>query len=134
MNGGTLTSRLPLALLWLALAACGSAAPPAAPPAAPQIGNVTAEPGSPRIAANALKFDRSELALPANRPFALVFDNQEALPHNVSLAKPDGTPVFVGTVFTGPAKQVYAVPALAPATYLFRCDLHPDMKGTATAQ
>ena len=105
-------------------------------PGAPSgpVPSVSAGPESPRIAARDLKFDRTELALPAGRAFALVFDNQEALPHNVSISEQNGTVLFVGEVFTGPATRVYAVPALKPGAYPFKCDLHPDMKGVATAR
>jgi plastocyanin len=71
--------------------------------------------------------------LPASRPFALFFNNQEALPHNVSLTDASGAVIFVGEVFTGPADRVYAVPALQVGSYTFKCDVHPDMKGIATA-
>jgi plastocyanin len=118
------------ALLLASLAACG-ASPGAGTGGVP---SVSAGPDSPRIAAKDLKFDRVQLQLPASNAFALVFDNQEALPHNVSFSEQSGTVLFVGEVFTGPATRVYAVPALKPGTYLFKCDLHPDMKGTATAQ
>jgi hypothetical protein len=94
---------------------------------------VSAGPDSPRIAAKDLKFDRTQLVLPADKPFALVFDNQEAVPHNVSLTDSSGTVVFVGEVFNGPSSRVYAVPALQPGSYTFKCDVHPDMKGVATA-
>ena len=32
------------------------------------------------------------------------------------------------------ATKVYEVPALAAGSYFFRCDVHPDMQGTITAQ
>jgi plastocyanin len=118
------------ALALLALAACGCAG---AVPTGP-VPSVSVGPDSPRIAARDLKFDRTELVLPAGNAFALVFDNQEALPHNVSISEQNGTVRFVGEVFTGPATRVYAVPALNAGTYTFKCDLHPDMKGVATAR
>ncbi len=32
------------------------------------------------------------------------------------------------------SKVTYQVPALAAGTYTFVCEVHPDMKGTITAQ
>jgi plastocyanin len=128
-----MTVRLRTALACLALAAVtagcggsGAVGSPAVPP-------VSVGPDTPRIAAKDLKFDRTELQMPANAAFALFFDNQEALPHNVSLTDASGAVAFVGEVFTGPSSRVYAVPPLKPGAYTFKCDLHPDMKGTATA-
>jgi plastocyanin len=112
------------------LVGCGGTAAPPTRAGAP----VSVAPDSPRIAANGLKFDRAELRFSAGRAFALVFDNQEALPHNVSVRDQTGGAVFTGEVFTGPGQRVYAVPALPPGGYSFLCDVHPDMKGTATAQ
>ena len=115
------------------LAACSSgsqpsasAAPSAAAPASP------AGSGVPQIAARDIKFDRTELALPANQPTSLLFDNQEGAPHNVEIKDQAGASVFTGEIFTGPAQRTYQIPALAPGTYSFLCTVHPDMKGTVT--
>ena len=40
---------------------------------------------------------------------------------------------FEGAVFSGPATRWYAVPALAPGTYRFVCDVHPSMTGRLVA-
>ena len=96
---------------------------------------LTPDPQSPTISALNIAFDRSEVAVPAGRAFVLVFENRESLPHNVSIygdvsfrdAK------FEGNIFSGPATQPYPVPALAPGTYRFRCDIHPIMVGLIVA-
>ncbi len=115
------------ALLGVVIVACspGTAASPS--PAA------SADPAAPRIAARDIKFDRSELTVPAGTPFTLVFENQEAAPHNVAITAPDGGAPFTGEVFQGPARRDYAVPALAPGAYRFLCTVHPTMTGTLTA-
>jgi plastocyanin len=95
-------------------------------------GSVSAAPDSPRLTANNLAFDRAELHVPAGRPFALVFDNQEALPHNMSIRNASAA-LFTGEVFTGPGQRVYSIPALAAGSYTFQCDVHPQMTGTLTA-
>ena len=93
-----------------------------------------APPDAPRIVADRLAFDLSELSVEAGRPWALVFENREAAPHYVAISASDGAPVFEGHVFSGPATVVYEVPALAAGRYAFRCDLHPDMAGVIDAR
>ena len=44
-----------------------------------------------------------------------------------------GASVFKGEIVSG-KKVTYQVPALAAGTYTFICEVHPDMKGTITAQ
>jgi plastocyanin len=111
----------------LAAGACGGSGPSGSP--------VIAEPNSPMIWADDLKFESSELAVPAGRPFTLVFENRESAAHNVAIFKDASAAVslFVGDVFGGPATRVYAVPALPAGSYYFRCDVHPQMSGTVIA-
>lgn len=111
------------------LAACGggSALGYESPPAA-------LDPDSPTIDASAIAFDRAQLDVPANRAFVLVFENREAVPHNVSIYQvAPRRRVFEGVVFSGPATRWYPVPALAPGTYELVCDVHPTMTGTVVA-
>jgi plastocyanin len=93
------------------------------------------DPASPTLTAAGIAFDTAELGIPANRPFILVFENREAITHNVSIyadeARHDRR--FEGVLFRGPATRWYPVPALAPGTYVFVCDLHPNMLGRLVA-
>jgi plastocyanin len=107
----------PLALA-LVLAACS-----AGPVLTPDV-----EGGIPLVASGTA-FDRSTVEVPASRSFPLVFENRDGAPHNVSIAR-EGTSVFVGETFGGPAARVYTVPALPAGRYSFRCDVHPEMSGT----
>ncbi|MBA3779547.1 MAG: cupredoxin domain-containing protein [Chloroflexi bacterium] len=117
-----------------ALAGCSSGgSPSSAPPSGASAGAPVGS-GGLQIAARDIKFDRTELALPANQPTSLLFDNQEGAPHNVEIKNAAGASVFTGEIFTGPAQRTYQVPALAAGTYSFLCTVHPDMKGTLTAQ
>jgi plastocyanin len=94
----------------------------------------SAPPDGVVIVATALAFDRSELAVPAGRPFPLLVENREGAPHNVAIYVDDPTaPLFSGEVFGGPASRTYAVPALDAGTYRFRCDVHPQMAGAVVA-
>ena len=90
---------------------------------------------SPHLSAAGLAFDAAELAVPANTPFVIVFENREAVSHNVSIYADDSHQDrrFEGVLFAGPATRWYPVPALAPGTYAFICDLHPSMAGRLVA-
>jgi len=107
----------------------------------PTIGSSSASavvdsPGSPTITARGLRFDRTELVVPAGRAFSLVFDNEDGASHNVAIYDDQSaqTSRFVGEIFGGPASRVYAIPALQAGTYFLRCDVHHDMSGTVVAQ
>ena len=118
-----------LAAVALVAAGCGSTAVGGEQPPA------SLDPASPRISAEGIAFDTAALAVPANRGFTLVFENREAVPHNVSIyADSDRRDRrFEGAVFSGPATRWYPVPALAPGTYDFACDVHPGMTGQLVA-
>lgn len=92
------------------------------------------DPDALSIEANDLAFSTSSLTAPADRPFQIVFDNQEAALHNVAIYRDASAAdkVFVEEPFSGPSVVVYDVPALGPGTYFFRCDVHPDMSGSLT--
>jgi plastocyanin len=126
-----LTLTLGLLTLAAVLAACSgaSAAPDTKTP--PPAGAPTGD--AVTIAAKDMKFVQTSVTVEAGKAFQIAFDNQEGAPHNVAISDPSGTSVFKGEIVSG--KQVtYQVPALAAGTYAFICEVHPDMKGTITAQ
>jgi plastocyanin len=85
------------------------------------------------ISAQNIEFDTDHLDAPAGQPFVLQFDNKDpGVPHNVEIKNTNGTSVFKGEIITGPATAMYDVPALAPGSYMFVCDVHPNMTGTLT--
>ena len=92
------------------------------------------DPHAVTIAARDLKFSMSTISAPANEPFQLAFDNQESAPHNVAIYRDNSATerVFESDPFGGPAVVAYDVPPLAAGTYVFRCDVHPDMSGQLT--
>ncbi len=108
----------------------GSLAPSAAAGASPG----TAGGAVIKLAAKDIAFDQHDLSAPANAPFVIQFDNQDAgVPHNVAIYE-DNTKqnvLFRGDVVTGPTQTTYNVQALPPGTYYFQCDVHPgQMSGT----
>lgn len=111
----------------LALAACSAGTSGRA--AEPSI-----DPDALTISANDLVFSTSTLSAPENEPFQIAFDNQESAPHNVAIYRDSSATerVFGSDPFSGPAVVAYDVPPLAPGTYFFRCDVHPDMSGQLT--
>jgi plastocyanin len=119
--------RLLLVPAALAVAACGGST------VATQLGTVGA--GAADIAAADLRFDHAELQVPAGMAVSLVFENREAAPHNVSIYADESADeaLFVGEIFGGPGTRQYQLPALGAGAYFFRCDVHPDMRGTLVA-
>ncbi|MES1239556.1 MAG: cupredoxin domain-containing protein, partial [Chloroflexota bacterium] len=127
------TVLLALALALALVAGCGAPATSTAvgyaePPA-------SLDPGSPTLVAKDIAFSKAAIDVKAGTPFVLVFENQDTVSHNVSIYR-DATgsaKLFDGVLFTGPATRWYPVPALAAGTYVFKCDLHPNMTGTLRA-
>jgi cytochrome c oxidase subunit 2 len=106
----------------------------ATPPPAP-----SGEASGPTIAVTAkdIAYEQTAISAPANTPFRIEFDNQDAgTPHNISIheGSPTGTEVFKGEIFSGVATKTYDVPALPAGTYSFVCTVHPTMTGTLTVQ
>jgi plastocyanin len=126
-----LTIAFGLVALAAVLAACsGTSAAPATP--------VPADPGAPTgaavsITAKGMKFAPPQVSVKAGAPFSIDFDNQDSAPHNIAIADASGASVSKGEIVSS-KKVTYTVPALAAGTYSFICEVHPDMKGTLTAQ
>jgi plastocyanin len=83
-------------------------------------------------------FQPTTLSVAADEPIELDFTNQDpGIQHNVVIFRedpaknPNATPVFSGTLVTGPNEATYAVPALPEGTLFFHCEVHPTtMVGT----
>jgi plastocyanin len=119
-------------LVALVISGCSAGNPPASTAA------LTAPPGGVlvRISADRLEFDTSQLTVPAGKPILIAFENKESAPHNVAVYT-DSTlaqPISIGEVFSGPDTKAQQLGPLAAGSYFFRCDLHPNMKGTLVAQ
>ena len=83
------------------------------------------------IAANNTQFDIDEFEAPADTPFCIEFENQEDVPHNVSIYD-GGEALFEGEILNEAGTITYQVPALPAGDYRFICDVHPrEMVGDA---
>jgi mono/diheme cytochrome c family protein len=106
----------------------GSAAPGGSP--APSVA-----PGTTVLSqvASGVQFQTTSLAAPADKPFQITFDNQDAgIPHNIQIMDGSGQLVFSGDTVNGVNQITYNVPALKAGTYKFSCKWHPNMVGDLT--
>jgi plastocyanin len=88
----------------------------------------------PVISAANLEFDTDELALEADTPTTLTFNNEDApgTQHNVAIYEDDSlaTALFQGNIVSAPDSIAYRIPALKAGENYFQCDIHPSMSGT----
>jgi plastocyanin len=102
----------------------------------PPGGGATVQPAT--VVASGLAFDTSTLAIPADTPSTLRFDNRDAgTTHNIAIypsASDLSAPLFRGEIVTGPATATYHIPPLKPGSYYFHCDVHPTMNGSVTVE
>jgi cytochrome c oxidase subunit II len=122
---------------WLQTKIAEANASPPPPPSGAPSGAPSGQPAGPVLAVTALNiaFNPTTLEAPADTPFKIEFDNQDAsVPHNVAIheGSPTGAEVWKGEIFPGPAKKTYDVPPLKAGTYGFVCSVHPNMTGTLT--
>ncbi len=113
----------------------GPAPEPAPPPPQPAPAAQCRPSGTGvQVAARNLAFDKDCVAAPANTAFTIQFNNADpGVPHNVSILS--GTrPLFTGEIVNGPEVITYQVNALQAGTFDFRCDVHPQMRGTFVVQ
>jgi plastocyanin len=116
--------------LALVLSACSTASAQAPTDSADPSG-----PTGPTVSliARDLAFTTPSISVSAGVPVTIDFDNEDGAPHNIAVSDATGASVFKGDIVSG-QEVVYRLPALAPGTYPFICEVHPDMKGTITAE
>ena len=118
---------------WTDEFASESAAPGSAEPSEPAASGDAG--ASVSIVASGIAFTTTEVTTPADTPFVIVFENQDAgVPHNVAISDASGAEVFKGEIFNGVDTREYQVPALPAGEYTFICTVHPNMTGTLTAE
>ncbi len=122
-----------------------SAAPPPSDSATPPPGSKPSSSGSQppagegvTVTASGLAFDTAAISLPAGAGSTITFDNEDAgVPHNIAIYADDSytaPALFTGDLITGVATGEYAIPALDPGTYAFRCEVHTTMTGSVTVE
>lgn len=88
---------------------------------------------SQTIVARNLKFDLKVLSAPANQKVSLTLVNRDSgALHNLGIYTDARARerIFVGTLIKGGESITYSFTSPSPGAYHFRCDVHPDMKGT----
>ncbi len=85
--------------------------------------------------ASGVQFQTTTLEAPADKPFQIKYDNQDAgIPHNIQIADGAGKFVFEGDTINGVNSITYNVPALTAGGYKFSCKWHPNMVGDLTVK
>jgi plastocyanin len=126
-----LTLTFGLLALAAVLAACSGASAAPGEKSTPPAGNTSG--ATVTVVAKDIKFVTTAVTTKAGAAFTIDFDNQDGAPHNIAISDASGARVFKGDIVSS-SKVTYQVPALAAGTYSFICEVHPDMKGTITAQ
>lgn len=116
---------------WLnALIEKENATPPPAPSGQPAI----------EVIAKNIAYDKRELQVPADTPFAITLKNQDAatVTHDIDIRGEPGGQVLANTdPIPGGQTTQYTYGPLAAGTYQFFCSIHPGvpgMEGTLTVQ
>lgn len=96
-------------------------------------GNATAR---ATITAQNIAFSPTKLTLKANSPVAILFNNKDAVPHNIDITTdPDGNnTLYRQDPASGPIQSEYTFKTPGPGTLYFHCEVHPNMKGTINVQ
>jgi plastocyanin len=119
---------LGLVVLAAVTVACGGAS--GAPASAGPV-----DPNAPVITAQGNAFSPTTLDVTANKAFSLTLDNKDSAPHNIAIYTDSNASqsISVGEIVSS-TKATQQVPALAPGSYFFRCDVHHEMTGTINAK
>ena len=91
------------------------------------------------LVSSQIAFDKKELTVPADQPFAIKLDNKDSpgIPHNVEIRAADGKTVLQAKpTVDGGQSTTYQYTALKAGSYVFICLVHPvpSMTGTLTVK
>lgn len=90
------------------------------------------------VVAKEIAFDTTSLAVPADTPFTIEFENQDpsGVVHDIDIRAADGTVIQSQEVVNGGASATYTYEGLPAGTYVFICSIHPipQMTGTLTVK
>jgi len=96
--------------------------------AAPSAGPSGGAPGELTVVAKNVAFDVKTLSTAADKPFKVLFDNQDAgTAHDWDVLDASGKKVYNSKEFPGVAQKTLDVPGLAAGTYKFECSIHPAL-------
>ena len=116
-------------------AAPSGAAPSGAAPSGSAAASSDANATHVKVIASGIAFTTPTVTAPADKPFVIDFDNEDAsVPHNIQIKDASGQVKFTGSTISGVTTTQYQVPALPAGSYPFLCTVHPNMTGTLTAQ
>jgi plastocyanin len=91
-------------------------------------GETNCEPSGPElhVVARDVDYDADCLAAPADTPFTIVFENQDAgVQHNIVIREGTVRNLFEGDIILGPSTITYQVDATPAGQYRFFCVVHP---------
>lgn len=100
-------------------------------------GGTAAAAGTITLTASQVAFDTDTLSLPAGKDATVTLDNQDSVPHNLSIYEDESAEkaLFSGAEVAGGSSTDYEFTAPPKGEYFFRCDIHPtSMIGTVTAE
>jgi plastocyanin len=110
-----------------------TSAKPSAPPATLPPGAIVLD-----MKAEGIAYDKFELEVRADEPFAINFQNldPQPVPHDIDIRAQDGTVLRDTPVIDGGQSTTYVYDALPAGTYTFICSIHPipAMTGTLTVK
>lgn len=92
------------------------------------------------LVAQSVAFDTDSISLPAAQDVTVTLDNQDTVPHNFALyeteedADAQANALFQGDNVDGGASLDYEFTSPEKGDYVFQCDVHPAMRGSAAVE
>jgi plastocyanin len=125
------TALVTVSVLAIVLVACGGPAGSTKPPAEACVKTDGAN--SVTLTANNLQFSTACIDAVAGSEIVILFNNQEAVPHDLAVYKDNTKKDLVGKteIVTGPdGSTTLTLPAQQPGQLYFECTIHTSMNGS----